>query len=43
VDLCCLERRMVVELDGGQHALQRETDAKRTAFLAWVSGLTLLG
>ena len=34
VDVCCPERRLVVELDGGQHARQREHDARRTAFLA---------
>lgn len=31
VDLVCLEARLIVELDGGQHTV--ETDAKRTAFL----------
>jgi len=33
VDFCCLERRLIVELDGGQHATQREADDKRTRFL----------
>lgn len=30
VDFVCLERRLVVELDGGQHAEQRSRDDKRT-------------
>ncbi len=34
VDFCCLEHRLVVELDGGQHAEQVEADQKRSAFLA---------
>ncbi len=33
MDFCCSETKVVVELDGGQHVLQREADAKRTAFL----------
>lgn len=32
-DFCCPERGLVVELDGGQHADQVETDRRRTAFL----------
>jgi very-short-patch-repair endonuclease len=31
VDFCCIERRLVVELDGGQHSLER--DAPRTRSL----------
>ena len=31
VDFVCLERRLIVEVDGGQHSLER--DAARTAFL----------
>lgn len=34
VDFFCLERGLVVELDGGQHAAQREADAKRDDWLA---------
>lgn len=34
VDFCCLEHRLVIELDGGQHAAQAEADQKRSAFLA---------
>jgi len=33
VDFCCVEKRLVVELDGGQHATQTEQDAKRARFL----------
>ena len=31
VDFCCLERRLIVEADGGQHSA--EADAGRTAWL----------
>jgi very-short-patch-repair endonuclease len=34
VDFICLERRLIVELDGGQHATQQSYDAARDAFLA---------
>lgn len=33
LDFVCLERRLVVELDGGQHAEQAMTDTVRTLFL----------
>ena len=33
VDFCCRDLRLIVELDGGQHAMQQEYDAARTAFL----------
>ena len=33
VDFVCLDRRLVIELDGGQHAEQVEADARRTAYL----------
>jgi very-short-patch-repair endonuclease len=33
LDFVCLERKLVVELDGGQHAETAERDAKRTAWL----------
>ncbi len=33
-DFCCTEAKLVVELDGGQHGLQKRSDAERTAFLA---------
>jgi very-short-patch-repair endonuclease len=33
VDFVCLENRLVVEVDGGQHARQRQADAERDAWL----------
>ncbi len=33
LDFACLERRLVIELDGGQHAERARADALRTAFL----------
>jgi len=33
VDFCCWEHRLVIELDGGQHADEVEHDETRTAFL----------
>jgi len=33
-DFCCMERGLVSELDGGQHAEQEEADRRRSAFLA---------
>ena len=33
VDCVSVENRLIVEVDGGQHAEQQEYDAKRTAFL----------
>ena len=33
VDFVCRRRRLVVEVDGGQHAERREADAARTAWL----------
>ena len=33
VDFCCRERKVIVELDGGQHAIRTASDAGRTAFL----------
>lgn len=33
VDFVCLDRRLIIELDGGHHALQVEADARRGAFL----------
>jgi very-short-patch-repair endonuclease len=32
-DFCYLERRLVIELDGGQHLEQVEADRKRTAYM----------
>lgn len=33
VDFVSFERRLVIELDGGQHATQADYDAERSAFL----------
>ena len=33
VDFVCFEKRLVIEVDGGQHAEQAEYDANRTAWL----------
>ena len=33
VDFCCEASRLVVEIDGGQHAIRGEQDARRTADL----------
>ncbi|MCP2041314.1 very-short-patch-repair endonuclease [Neisseria sp. HSC-16F19] len=33
VDFVCMQHRLVIELDGGQHAEQMKYDAQRTAFL----------
>ncbi|HBK47495.1 MAG TPA: endonuclease domain-containing protein [Xanthomonadaceae bacterium] len=40
VDFVCLERQLVVELDGSQH-LDASTDVRRDAFLA-ANGFTIL-
>ena len=32
-DFCCPERKLVVELDGGQHITLAESDQRRAAFL----------
>lgn len=34
VDFCCLEHKLVVEIDGGHHARQVHSDRVRTEFLA---------
>lgn len=33
VDFVCLERRLILELDGGQHSERKQYDAARTAWL----------
>ena len=33
VDFVCFEKRIVVELDGGRHAINKEKDNKRDRFL----------
>jgi len=32
-DFCCVEHKLVIELDGGHHQKQREYDERRTHFL----------
>jgi len=32
-DFCCTEARLVIELDGGQHALRKQEDQKRTEYI----------
>ena len=34
VDLCCLEKMLIIELDGGQHNQQKAKDRRRTDYLA---------
>ena len=34
VDFVCFEARLIVEVDGGQHAAQQRQDAQRTVWLA---------
>jgi very-short-patch-repair endonuclease len=33
VDFACLKERLLIEIDGGQHGVQAEQDAQRTAWL----------
>ena len=33
VDFVCLKRRLIIEVDGGQHAKELEQDKKRSEFL----------
>jgi very-short-patch-repair endonuclease len=41
VDFACLQRRLVIELDGGQHAQEANYDAARDAWLR-EQGFTIL-
>ena len=41
VDFVCLEKRLIIELDGGHHAEQVENDAEREAWLR-AQGFTVL-
>jgi very-short-patch-repair endonuclease len=34
VDFCCVERRLIVEVDGGQHSEADSGDERRSAYLA---------
>jgi len=33
VDFICLENKLIIEVDGGQHSLQKDEDVKRDAYL----------
>ena len=33
VDFICLEEKLIIEIDGGQHAIEREADGARTQWL----------
>jgi len=33
VDFCCLEQKLVIELDGGQHTISTQQDQNRDRFL----------
>ena len=33
VDFVCIEKKLIVELDGGQHQLRQDYDSKRTDYL----------
>jgi len=41
VDFVCLEKKLIIELDGGQHAEQNDYDARRDAWLR-EQGFTVL-
>ena len=41
VDFCCLERGLIVELDGGQHAKRNAADNQRTKFFEGLGYRTL--
>jgi very-short-patch-repair endonuclease len=40
-DFCCTEARLVIELDGGQHATRTSEDANRTRILGAMGYLVL--
>jgi lysyl-tRNA synthetase class 2 len=41
VDFICADAHLIVELDGGQHAVRAETDARRTEILESLGYLVL--
>ena len=41
VDFVCYEKHLIIEADGGQHALEKEKDAERTLWLN-AQGFTVL-
>jgi len=34
VDFVCLEKRIIIEVDGGQHAIEKESDSRRDESLS---------
>ena len=42
VDFCCIQARLVIEVDGHTHAAQREYDAERTRWLSGQRGYRVL-
>lgn len=40
-DFVCIERRLIIEIDGGQHAVQKEYDQRRDTFFR-SKGFTVL-
>jgi len=41
-DFCCLEVKLIIELDGGVHVLRTESDARRDGWLRAKAGFTVL-
>jgi|TARA_R110002051_G_scaffold54076_1_gene101397 very-short-patch-repair endonuclease len=41
-DFCCPSLKLIIELDGGVHALRTESDARRDQWLTAVAGFTVL-
>tara|TARA_R110000868_G_scaffold126043_9_gene332913 strand:+ start:68097 stop:68393 length:297 start_codon:yes stop_codon:yes gene_type:complete len=41
-DFCCPSLKLIIELDGGVHALRTERDARRDQWLTAVAGFTVL-
>jgi very-short-patch-repair endonuclease len=41
VDFCCVDERLIIELDGGQHAVRTDEDRERTQVLESLGYLVL--
>ena len=41
-DFCCLELKLIIELDGGVHVLRTESDARRDGWLRAKAGFTVM-
>ena len=41
VDFVCFERRLIVEVDGGQHAFRKGSDDRRTQYLEEREGVAI--